>query len=260
MFRSPFVDLQAMVNANHHRFSETERDILAFMLEHEEAVAEATISSLAHQTFTSTSSIVRLTKKLGFSGFAELKYFIKNSLTHRPQRIHDFVQAGKNDIVNTLNDLAEQELTEILKLFYHSRTLYCFGTGYAQRTAIQEFAKSMLACGKFTHVIPARNEFAGSTSVMNTDDVVVLVSLSGNTDSVKETIEYLALRKIPLIAITATGVNYMAGLADYSLTYHSTPTYLETSKNPYHSFVALNVLLDYLVRQYINFLEERSAS
>ena len=73
------MDLQDVVNANQHRFSGTEREILAFMLDNEKFVAEATISSLAHKTYTSTSSIIRLTKKLNFSGFAELKYFIKSS-------------------------------------------------------------------------------------------------------------------------------------------------------------------------------------
>ena len=55
------MDLQDVVNANQHRFSETEREILAFMLENEEFVAESTINSLAHKTYTSTSSIIRLT-------------------------------------------------------------------------------------------------------------------------------------------------------------------------------------------------------
>ena len=49
------MDLQDVVNANQHRFSETEREILAFMLENEEFVAESTINSLAHKTYTSTS-------------------------------------------------------------------------------------------------------------------------------------------------------------------------------------------------------------
>ena len=45
------MDLQDVVNANQHRFSETEREILAFMLENEEFVAESTINSLAHKTY-----------------------------------------------------------------------------------------------------------------------------------------------------------------------------------------------------------------
>ena len=81
------VDLQELVNAHQNRLSDTEREILAFMLNNEQFVADSTISALAHKTFTSTSSIIRLTKKLGFSGFAELKFFVKNSLLERQHRL-----------------------------------------------------------------------------------------------------------------------------------------------------------------------------
>lgn len=250
------MDLQSLVNAHQHRFSETEREILAFMLENEEFVAESTISSLAHKTFTSTSSIIRLTKKLDFSGFAELKYFVKNSLANAQPKNPDFVSSGKDDILKTLQNLEHTDLTPILEKIHQAKTVYLFGTGYAQRNAIQEFAKSLLACGKFTHVIPAKSEFAGSTSVMTAQDVVVIVSLSGNTDSVVETVRALSLRKIPMVAVTAQSVNFMASTADHALHYESTPTRLPASKNAYHSFVALSVLLDYVVRQYMDFVEK----
>lgn len=249
------MDLQSLVHQHQHRFSETEREILAYMLENEVFVAESTISSLAHKTYTSTSSIIRLTKKLGFTGFAELKYFVKNSLTEVEPVNPDFVRSGIDDIHKTLENLSRADITPILKKIRSARTVYCFGTGYAQRNAIQEFAKSMLACEKFTHVIPAKSEFAGSTSVMGPEDVVIIVSLSGNTESVLETIKVLSLRKVPIIAITAQSVNFMASTADYALHYEATPTRLAGQKSSYHSFVALNVLLDYIVRKYIAFKE-----
>lgn len=254
------MNLKTLINAHQYRFSETEREILAFMLENERFVAESTISSLAHKTFTSTSSIIRLTKKLEFSGFAELKYFIKNSLNDAPPPLSDFVDAGRRDIEETLQRLEGIDLTPILEKVHGCRTLYCFGTGYAQRNAIHEFAKSMLACGKFSHVIPAKNEFAGSISVMSNEDLVILVSLSGNTESIKETVKLLSVRKIPMIAITASGVNYLASTADYSLYYESTPTRLPGHQTPYHSFVALNILLDFMVRKYIEFIDQEEES
>lgn len=246
------MDLQGIVNAHQHKFSETEREILAFMLENEEFVAESTISSLAHKTYTSTSSIIRLTKKLDFSGFAELKYFIKSSLAQAEPINPDFIASGTKDIARTLEALQRADLDPILKLLDQARTVYCYGTGYAQRNALQEFAKSMLACGKFMHVIPARNEFKGAVSAMTQQDAVVLVSLSGNTESIKDTIQLLSVRKIPTLAITVQSVNLMSTTANYSLHYEATPTTLPRKKEPYHSFVALNVLLDYLVRRYID--------
>ena len=249
------MDLQDVVNANQHRFSDTERDILAFMLENEEFVAEATINSLAHKTYTSTSSIIRLTKKLNFSGFAELKYFIKSSLTKSEPYNPRFIESGREDILRTYDYLEHMELSGLLRKLHTARTIYCFGTGYAQRNAVQEFAKSMQVCGKFCHVIPARNEFESTMSAMNQDDVVILVSFSGQTENMREHVKMLALRKIPMIAITAIGVNFMSSYAEYSLHYQTTPTQLSTQRKAYHSFVALSVLLDYIVRRYIDHVE-----
>ena len=249
------MDLQDVVNANQHRFSDTERDILAFMLENEEFVAEATINSLAHKTYTSTSSIIRLTKKLNFSGFAELKYFIKSSLTKAEPYNPRFIESGREDILRTYDYLEHMELSGLLRKLHTARTIYCFGTGYAQRNAVQEFAKSMQVCGKFCHVIPARNEFESTMSAMNQDDVVILVSFSGQTENMREHVKMLALRKIPMIAITAIGVNFMSSYAEYSLHYQTTPTQFSTQRKPYHSFVALSVLLDYIVRRYIDHVE-----
>lgn len=252
------MDLQELVNSHQNRLSDTERDILAFMLNNEQFVADSTISALAHKTFTSTSSIIRLTKKLGFTGFAELKYFVKNSLAATPTSQADFIESGRTDIIGTYESLMEQDFAPIVQALHKARTIYCYGTGFAQRNAIQEFSKSMLACGKFTHVIPASNEFRGSTGVMSPEDLVIIVSLSGETESALDTVKTLAARQIPMLSVTARGINTISTAATYSLHYEATPTALPGQRTPYHSFIGLSVLLDYTVRQYIQYLESNS--
>ena len=251
------MDLQELVNAHQNRLSDTERESLAFMLNNEQFVADSTISALAHKTFTSTSSIIRLTKKLGFTGFAELKFFVKSSLAGGAKPNTDFLESGRLDILKTYEGLMAMDFEPILSKIENANTIYLYGTGFAQRNAIQEFSKSMLACGKFTHVIPASSEFRGSIGVMRPDDLVIIASLSGETESAIPTVKALAARKIPMIAITALGVNSLSAAADFSLHYESTPTITSSHKEPYHSFVALTVLLDYLVRQYIQYLDSQ---
>ncbi|MDO4898985.1 MAG: MurR/RpiR family transcriptional regulator [Rothia sp. (in: high G+C Gram-positive bacteria)] len=251
------MDLQELVNTHHHRLSETEGEILAFMLNNEQFVADSTISALAHKTFTSTSSIIRLTKKLGFSGFAELKFFVKNSLLSTTDPNADFLESGRADILKTYDNLVNTDFSKICEKIFTARTIYCYGTGFAQRNAISEFAKSLLACGKFTHVIPASSEFKGSTGVMTPDDLVIIVSLSGETETALDTVKNLAARKVPMLAITAPGVNTISSAADISLHYEATPTVTTFHRTPYHSFVALSVLLDYTVRQYIQYIESK---
>lgn len=251
------MDLQELVNAHQNRLSDTEREILAFMLNNEEFVADSTISALAHRTFTSTSSIIRLTKKLGFSGFAELKFFIKSSLAGPDAPAIDFLESGRQDILKTYERLMSTDFTPILQKIDTARTIYCYGTGFAQRTAIQEFSKSLLTCGKFTHVIPASSEFRGSIGVMKPEDLVIIASLSGETESALPAVRALAARKVPMIAITALGMNTISAAADYSLHFDATPTVSSVHKEPYHSFVTLTVLLDYTVRQYIQYLDRK---
>lgn len=202
------------------------------MLENEEFVAESTINSLAHKTYTSTSSIIRLTKKLNFSGFAELKYFIKSSLNRSEPFNPRFIESGREDIQRTYDYLEHMELSGLLKRIHEARTVYCFGTGYAQRNAVQEFTKSMQVCGKFCHVIPARNEFESAMNNMTQDDVVIIVSFSGQTENMREHIKMLALRRIPMIAVTAIGVNYMSSHASTPCTTRRPPPRSAPSASP----------------------------
>lgn len=90
---------------------------------------------------------------------------------------------------------------------------------------------------------------------MKPDDLVIIASLSGETESALPAVRALAARKVPMIAITALGVNSISAAADYSLHYESTSTVTSIHKEPYHSFVTLSVLLDYIVRQYIQYLD-----
>ncbi|WP_151528761.1 MULTISPECIES: MurR/RpiR family transcriptional regulator [Corynebacterium] len=242
------------------RLSATERDVLAFILAEQEFVADATLSAVAHRAFTSTSSVIRLTQKLGFTGFGELKFFIKNSLAHSPTPSEDLVGVLRSDVEATLTTMEGTDLSEILRWIADARTLYCFATGYAQRLATEEFAKSLISSRRFTVVLPTINEFSASTAVMGPEDMVVIVSLSGATDGLEEILHEMELRGIRVLLIAARSDGYIAQHADRTLTYTSTPTITSINTGLHHSFVGLNVLLDYVARSLIVYNEQQLES
>ncbi len=55
------------------KLSTTENNIIQFILEHNEELENYSIRDLAKQTYSSTSTIIRLAKKLGYNGYEELK-------------------------------------------------------------------------------------------------------------------------------------------------------------------------------------------
>ncbi|MBQ1913823.1 MAG: MurR/RpiR family transcriptional regulator [Selenomonadaceae bacterium] len=54
-------------------FSETERIVADYMLEHFRELANFSTRQLAKNTFTSSAAIVRFSQKLGFEGYADFK-------------------------------------------------------------------------------------------------------------------------------------------------------------------------------------------
>lgn len=245
------MDLLDIVNSSQNEFSETETDIITFMIENQAAVEGMTISDVALATHVSKSSVIRLTKKLGFSGYSELKFFIKSSKARPEENLYDVLENQNQDLENTMKYLRQLDFMPILKLIGDANIVYCYGTGYAQKNAANEFSKSLLGCNVKSMVLPAKTEFDVSMSAFSRDDLVIFLSLSGETVEIKEDLKILKLRQIPFIAITEFSQNYMLTLANYSLHYHVTPMNIKGRNRQLHSFITLNLLLDTLVRQFI---------
>lgn len=250
------MNLKTLININQSKFSKTEQEILSYLLENEESINNASIVSLADSVHISKSSILRLTKKLGFSGYSEFKYFIKQSLNDPENTYSNVLDSQKKDIENTLKFIEQTDFSSIINLIHKSNTIYCYGTGYAQKNAVNEFSKSLLGCYKRSLVLPAKTELDVSMPTFTKDDLFIIVSLSGNTEEIKENVKILKLRQIPIISITIFTQNYISSLANHSLFYNVTPMQIKGKNRTLHSFITLNILLDSIIRRYIDFLSE----
>jgi len=86
------VKLQYLIQQHQSELSELDRGILNYILSNGDTVLSMGIVELSEQVHVSKSSILRLTKKLGFSGYSEFKYFLR----HQQEQITTISQQ-KND-------------------------------------------------------------------------------------------------------------------------------------------------------------------
>ncbi|EAC5456654.1 MurR/RpiR family transcriptional regulator, partial [Listeria monocytogenes] len=70
--------LQYLIQQHQSELSELDRGILNYILSNGDTVLSMGIVELSEQVHVSKSSILRLTKKLGFSGYSEFKYFLRH--------------------------------------------------------------------------------------------------------------------------------------------------------------------------------------
>lgn len=111
---------------NKSGFTESEKCIADYMLCHRNEIQQLTAEELAKETLTSKSSIVRLCKKLGISGYQELKKFIfaETVIEDKILKNNDALtldnKSKYSDYVKTLDQLYEGILDKMHEQLNHN--------------------------------------------------------------------------------------------------------------------------------------------
>lgn len=251
------MDLEALINHHYRELSENDLQIMSYIIENKNECLTIPIVELANRTHTSKSSIVRLAKKLGFSGFSEFKYSLKNDSkqTQRGLAQISFSLMQNEDSQVTLKLFNQIDLVPILKEIYSAKRIFCYGTGWGQKNVLSDFIRNFVPLDKFLTLIPAQRELEMVVdSTFSKGDLFIVLSLSGDINDVKDEMNVLKLKGIPILSITSLRNNYLASMATYNLYFQATPVILK-GENIY-SFLTLFQVTDSLFRAYLDFYQK----
>ncbi len=210
-----------------------ERGVLKQILDDPENAAQCTIRRMAELSYTSPSTVVRLCRKLGFSGFRELQKALVAELVVRRQSRQNQEKRLDHDsllseIINKVTfrniscleesmRLVEQNMVcRCVDLICRSSTVLLFGMGASYLVAQDAYLKFIRAdkrcsCCEDIHVqyVLARNA--------TPQDVAIVISYSGCTEEVNRCARYLKQQGTPIIAITRFVSSPLAQMADCCL-------------------------------------------
>lgn len=133
------MDLEVLVNQHYHELNENDLQIVSYIIKHKHECQKMPIVELAQKTLTSKSSIVRLAKKLGFSGFSEFKYSLKNDSEQVQRNVAQvsFSSMQSEDSKATLKLFNQTDVAPILKEIYSAKRIFCYGT---ERVGVKEMS------------------------------------------------------------------------------------------------------------------------
>ncbi|WP_440894694.1 MurR/RpiR family transcriptional regulator [Amphibacillus sp. Q70] len=252
--------------------STTEQVIIDYVLKHPDQVAQMTIYKLAELTFSSPSSIIRLCKKNGFSGYKEfskaLIYEQAVRKSYKSKEMPDVTRTDSiHDIVNKVmnkNILSLEETTNLLdfkvikhcvELIYDCEKLVLFGIGASQVVAQDAQLKftrinkmSYISADWHTQLLMARN--------MAANDVGIIFSYSGQTSEMIECAKAAKENNAQIISITKYGSAPIIDLADHNL-FVAANEYAFRSGAMSSRISQLN-LVDILYTAYVNMQYEKS--
>ncbi len=218
--------------------SGAEKAAVAYLLTNPVEVSSLSIHELAEKSFSSSSTIIRLCRKLGFKGYRDFTKSLVYELALR-QSTYD---ERKNEITtgDSLQEIVDKvtyknivsledtrklmDLTVLQKcvdLLLHCKSITIFGMGSSllvAKDANLKFLRINKPCfvSEDWHVqlLQARN--------MTKDDVAIAISYSGMTEEVLRCVESAKEKGSPVIAITRFEENPLRSLADYNLSVAAT--------------------------------------
>lgn len=221
-----FLDI---VNDKYECLNQNEISLCDFILNNIEFVKNSSILDVAKKSYSSKSSVIRFAQKLGFTGFSELRNFLK--WQDNADKLNDTITFKDQviaDVNYLLTDLATSDFEPIYFELDKIDNIYIIYTGITQKNQASELRRLFLLIGKNVHVILSdgnSNEFKRILERLSEKDIVFVLSLSGQNNSLEEIMLKLKIVRSKIVSITSYQNNFLSKESDYSL-------YAYTSRSP----------------------------
>lgn len=247
--------IEEAVNQYYETFNATDKSIASYILKHREAVEKMTIRELADACHSSKSTISRFIKKIGFAGFSEMKYAIKWQ-EQKETSEKSYKKSLITDIQMNIEQLQHWDFEEICEAIESSERLFVYGTGTEQKLCANELKRYFWVLNKYVHVIDDEMDFYVLMDDLTENDLIIIISLSGNTPSMLPFAQRIAAKRIPLMSITDLKNNKLAQLTDLRMYAFAHPqkSHLALEITTFSTFF---VMVEALFRSYLDYLEQK---
>ena len=133
-----------MEQEKYHRLSDSEKKVIAFLNENEKRIPDMSITDIAQETFTSTSTVSRTIKKAGFTGIAQFKFKIIDQLEERSNEpsslyLNTVLDKSYQESVQTIESISIPSVLEAIEYIDKANRIFIFARGLSSLSA-QEFA------------------------------------------------------------------------------------------------------------------------
>lgn len=208
----------AIINSCYPSLSKTEKRIADYFLDEKGKIIYQTLQEISKAINVGEASIVRFVKKIGFSGFQDMKIEIaKEDKTDEEILSENYVDKIQSNMIKIIGEtkavLDVSELDIAIEIILNSNKVFFFGIGASGITAYEAQNKFM-RLGKIGSAITDSHFQRMYSSICTEQDVIIVFSLSGNTKDIVEAMKIAKKEKTKIIAITSYKLSPIAQLAD----------------------------------------------
>lgn len=245
------------------KLTPNESIVADYLLKQQTKIANMSTRDIAQATYTSSSTVIRLAKKLGYVGFDELKkdYLAEiEYLSSHFQNVDANMPFSKDDqlmdVAGKMAGLMKETIMDTQSLFQHdslqlasrylvqANTIYVYATENLLSLA-SLFKYKMIRIGKKIELESIYGNQFYSMYLATPKDCALFISYSGESYRVVDMAVRLKEMGIKVIALTSLGDNSLRKVADVSLDL--------STREKLHSKIA-NFTSEYSILLWLNIL------
>lgn len=217
-------------------FTKNEKKIAEYLLENSENIKEANTYNLAEKCEVGQATVVRFAKKLGFKGFPELKLSLVSELFNKKQEkkvdiisdeikiddstenlAHKVAYENIRSIESSLKTLSYKEIDRAVEVLEKSEKIFILGAGSSSIVA-KDMQYKMWELGKNVVFDTDQHIQLGNVSMAKKEDCVFVISYSGKTLDIYNTLLEYKKKGVTIISLTQIQENPIKDIADIKLT------------------------------------------
>lgn len=211
-----------------------ERKVAEIVLNNPQKIIKMNVTELAELSDVSDATVVRLCKRLGYTGFTQMKIYLAEELGRNqmagyqdakdnPQNAKDVIRCLTRDLLRIADFIDEERIRKCIELICTSKRVFISAVGNTIPVAM-DFAYRLSRLGINASCGTIVEYGIASIASGSEEDLLIAISHSGSSRHVIQAVEIANEKKMSTIAVTGSSSSIVARMVQHSL--------LTTVENP----------------------------
>lgn len=243
-------------NTYRHRLGETDLLIWNYIQNNRRLCTRLSIEQLGEKCSVSRTTILRFAKKLGYHGYRDMRVCLELEQEQDPL-LGDVISQTCAIYKQAIDEISTADFTDLLRRIDEAENLYICSSGMVQDAVANEMRRMFLSADKWFYPINGPSEGSVMLENLTDRDLVVMLSLSGESRTIVELAHAIKVRNIPMVSITQLRDNTLAQMSDIQLYITTISVSQQKLQRPYLPTTSFFILIELLYLKYLEYLRKK---
>lgn len=212
------MDFERRIYEKEFKLNDTDDSIIEYIRVNRESIHKISIQKIANDLFISPNAIMRLARKIGYSGFSELKFSLQSESLPQDyktvtSRIFDKIP---QNIARTLDVSDENNMDKMVSMMNKANKILFAGVGDSVYFC-ELFGRYLRCLNKKVEYFSQIHDIEYMANQYEKGDMIVVISASGVTERLVNLAKKAKARGVTIVCMTHFGGNLLSQNCDMQI-------------------------------------------